>query len=279
MIKIYPLDSITKNSPIFERTKNFSLQENYKFLYYTINAKAAIQAICRKYCLKRTDEVAIFTTTDMPYVSTCVSATLFNYSKISRVLSSKTKLIYVIHEFGAVHESIDQLKKISVSRGIPLIEDCAHSPISNLAGRSVGFWGDYCIYSLSKHIPVKSAGVVCSKTELKFSNEELFDPFKIKDLKNLIELIPEISKRRSYVFENILKSFGDHIFLPYTSTGAVPYFAILKSKNADVCQHELTELGYELGRTYNKSWICIPTQPFASMEEWNVLFYHLRRLI
>ena len=49
-----------------------------KPMLFFINAKKAIHYLMEKFKLKRSDEVYISTTSDSLFVSTCVSATIFN---------------------------------------------------------------------------------------------------------------------------------------------------------------------------------------------------------
>jgi len=54
-----------------------------KNIHYFINGKAAITYLMNKLNLKREDGVFISTTSGSNFVSTCVSATIFNHCKIS----------------------------------------------------------------------------------------------------------------------------------------------------------------------------------------------------
>ena len=107
MIRILPLEQIKENG----LTKNFYLRsienDSHRELSeiigsdYTVfeSGKAAIRALIEDLKLTRNDEVLITTTTDTSFVSTCVSATIFNYCKISRILTENTKAIFIIHNF------------------------------------------------------------------------------------------------------------------------------------------------------------------------------------
>ncbi|MBF0527691.1 MAG: DegT/DnrJ/EryC1/StrS aminotransferase family protein [Deltaproteobacteria bacterium] len=113
--------------------------------------------------LCREDEVWVTTTFDLPNVSSCVTSTIFNHCKPSRVLSRATKAILVIHEFGVPHSQIEHFHCVSQELGIPLIEDCAHSLDSWLNNRLIGTWGDWTILSFPKVFPVREGGALLGK--------------------------------------------------------------------------------------------------------------------
>jgi hypothetical protein len=271
MIKIYPVHHLNRYTPKFVASEGFTLREfhPHKYVQYTNSAKSAINAICRKHHLSRQDEVLILTTTDKPYVSTCVSATIFNYAKISRVLSAQTRMIYVIHEFGIVHREIDKIRTLANQRKIPLIEDCAHSPMSHFLSRPSGSWGDYSIYSLSKHLPIASGGAVISKDLINLNQNEVPDPSLVVEIEKWIKFLPDICNRRRKIFEKISSIFPQEIHEPIAIDGSIPYFFIMKNKEWERITHEVDNRLIELGRTYNSNWICIPTQPFASDMQWD----------
>jgi dTDP-4-amino-4,6-dideoxygalactose transaminase len=127
----------------------------------TYNGRSALAALLQHLELRRTDEVFITTTFDYPNVSSCVTSTVFNFCKPARVMTAQTRAILVIHEFGVVHPETPGLRKEALRRGIPLIEDCAHTIASSSAeGWRVGKNGDWVIVSLPKVLPVTVGGLL-----------------------------------------------------------------------------------------------------------------------
>ena len=126
----------------------------------TYNGRSAITALLQSLGLNRNDEVWIVTTFDLPNVSSHVTCTIFNICKPSRVLTNKTKAIFVIHEFGVIHPEVKGLRKVATERKIPLIEDCAHTIDSKRDGVSAGRIGDYVIVSFPKIYPVTLGGML-----------------------------------------------------------------------------------------------------------------------
>lgn len=133
----------------------------------TSNGRAAISLLLERLKLSRKDEVYITTTFDFPNVSSCVTCTVFNYCKPSRVLTRNTRAVVVIHEFGVPHRRMDVLAALCRRRKMPLIEDCAHTISSFSGSRQVGTWGDWVICSLPKIFPVKDGGVLLSRRHVK----------------------------------------------------------------------------------------------------------------
>jgi dTDP-4-amino-4,6-dideoxygalactose transaminase len=82
---------------------------------------------------------------------------------VERVLSERTKAIIVTHLFGNPCQ-VREIVELARPRGIPVIEDCAQSFLSEHHGRIVGTWGDIGCYSLQqgKHITTGEGGLVVS---------------------------------------------------------------------------------------------------------------------
>lgn len=98
----------------------------------------------------------ITTTTDSPYVSSCVTSAIENVLPWSRTITDTTIGIFCIHEFGFTHPKLKELRLIANERGIPLIEDCAYGWHNGAIGNT----GDYAIYSLTKAFPLQFGGLI-----------------------------------------------------------------------------------------------------------------------
>jgi dTDP-4-amino-4,6-dideoxygalactose transaminase len=127
----------------------------------TATGRAAMTALFRHLNLGRDDEVYIATTFDLPHVAACVTCTVFNFARPSRVLTARTRAIFVIHEFGVPHPGTPALREEARRRGIPLIEDCAHTVASVAAdGWRVGELANWAIVSFPKVLPVRAGGLL-----------------------------------------------------------------------------------------------------------------------
>jgi dTDP-4-amino-4,6-dideoxygalactose transaminase len=67
------------------------------------------------------------------------------------------------HYFGP-GRSLAGVRKWCTTRGIALLEDCAHALFGQAGERPVGHWGDYATASLSKFSPTPEAGLLASAT-------------------------------------------------------------------------------------------------------------------
>ena len=135
-----------------------------KDLRYFDSGRAALSACLKFLRLKSFDEVLIETTTGGAYISSCVRNTIEETCRWSRIFSTRTKLILVIHEFGFPYPrpKMDKLRKMN----IPIMEDCAHSFGTRVEGNAVGEDGHFAIYSLTKYFPIPFGGCLLAKEKL-----------------------------------------------------------------------------------------------------------------
>lgn len=272
-IKILPVHYNKSRLNSF-RKFDFSLNHSSVFLN---NAKEAIHIIMKNEGLKRTDEVMISTTSDSNFVSSCVTSTIFNYAKISRVLTDKTRLIFVIHEFGFPNKKIKNLYQIAKQRNIVLVEDSAHSFHSILNDETNSFFGKYLIHSLPKSIPISNGGILrLKKDKLKIrENKEVKDAFKL--FSPYLEEI-RIKKRQHFLFfAEQFKEF-EHIYKLNKETSPFA-FGFFTKKYLEIYQYLENEKYIELLRTYNKEWVVIPINAMHSDYEINLIAKSIKSVL
>lgn len=161
-LPIYPINAPNANCSGLARTMDtpFYGAADWKH-HFAFSARYLLDRLLATLQLKRDDQIAILTTTDAAYVSTCVSITSFNHATISRVITKKTRVAIIIHEFGYIYPNLAQLCTDLRSRDVLIIEDCAHIfGAENHPGRSVGSYGDYALFSLPKVLPVRYGGLL-----------------------------------------------------------------------------------------------------------------------
>ena len=73
------------------------------------------------------------------------------------------RAILAAHYFG-LPQPMSALRAFCDTRGIALIEDCAHAFFGYSDDRAVGSWGDVAIASLTKFFPVPEGGLIASTT-------------------------------------------------------------------------------------------------------------------
>ncbi|MCS6795531.1 MAG: DegT/DnrJ/EryC1/StrS family aminotransferase [Raineya sp.] len=272
MVRIYPkyhLDNgIFQNLSPQEIPINF-LWGDKDFLFFS-SAREGIHYIANYLKLKREDEVFISTSSDMNYVAACVSATLFNYAKVSRVLTEHTKLIYVIHELGIPNEQIFCLLSEAKQRDIPLLEDCAHGIDSYIHGHRIGTLGDYALYSLPKHLPIDFGGILVGEhlpRNLPPYNSKLAYIVEQKYLEYLPYLLVLSDLRREqYAY---LKNTLSHISIAfeYKIGSYAPYTLNLYTEKASELYEQLSGKIVECLPVYIPNWFCIPTQPLMNDQD------------
>lgn len=125
------------------------------------NARTAIWACLKILQLSKSDEVCIVTTSNGPYISSCVTKAIEAVCSWSRVVTNATKLVLVIHEFG-IPCSLSRMHELQKLR-IPILEDCAYAVGSRFEGGDVGRYGDFAVYSLPKFYPVETGGLLVSR--------------------------------------------------------------------------------------------------------------------
>lgn len=161
---------------------------------FTADGKDAINKLMCHLNLHPEDEVYIVSTFDATYVSKCVTCSIFNHAKPSKVLTDKTKAIYIIHDHGFPFTSMLEMIKLGKKMNIPLIEDCAHSITSKYIGKDgvIGSESDYTIFSFRKVFPVAVGGIG-------FKSENEFMSFNSDPhLNNSQEILWHLSKSSEY---------------------------------------------------------------------------------
>jgi hypothetical protein len=281
MIYIYPLQQI--NSIFDSKEKCLGRIEDYgssrldEVLHsnYVLfeSGKAAIKELARHLNLQREDEIFITTTTDTSYVSTCVSSTLFNYCRISRVLTPATKAIFVIHTFCIPNPKLTQLRKIADDRNIPLIEDCISAFDSiDERGIQLGSIGDYAVYSLPKIFPIEYGGVLASRNS---GLPQGADEYLEDELKKWLPKIRYLKaqRRKHYLLlqryiQNIIYNINDQIN-PFM-------FGFINSN----CSEVVKKLDFvELGKTHVRHELHIPLNPFAATDEYERVISTLNDMV
>lgn len=81
--------------------------------------------------------------------------------RIDAATAAAAGAMFVAHFFGLAR-SLAAVQAWCRSRGIVLVEDCAHCYFGMAGERPVGHWGDYATASLSKFFPVPEGGLLAS---------------------------------------------------------------------------------------------------------------------
>ena len=93
---------------------------------------------------------------------------------LDKKISKNTKAIIPIH-YGGLPCEINELKKISLNKNIPLIEDCAEALGTKINGKSAGIYGKISIFSFApnKILTTGEGGAICT------NSKNLFEKLKL----------------------------------------------------------------------------------------------------
>lgn len=78
-------------------------------------------------------------------------------ASVERRITDRTKAVLVLHAFGCPCE-VESIVAMAESRGVPVVEDCAHSLGATVGGRATGSFGAAGFFSLETTKPVNTFG-------------------------------------------------------------------------------------------------------------------------
>lgn len=230
---------------------------------FTQSGRSALGAILDSLDLEPSDDVMIANSSGQTYVSACVTCTVFNHCRPSRVLDDRTRAILVIHEYGFPHPRLGELVDAAGARGIPLIEDCAHSLDSTLDGVPLGSFGDYAIFSLPKVLPVAAGGILVAAAG---DAAALCAPSAEAEAAYADHLatIPEYSRRRRSNYEAVCALLPDVPLLLEAEPGVTPWHVPLVTDRAREIRRRSTAV--EWGSTLENDLLLVTTNPLVEPE-------------
>lgn len=243
----------------------------------TPNGSMAISVILSSLDLNPDDEIYVTTTFEKPNVSSCVTCTIFNFCKPSRVLTSKTKAILVVHEFGVPHARLDDLATIAKQKSIPLIEDCAHTIDSRFNGEMVGRIGDYAICSLPKIFPVQQGGLLIGENVT--YKPTVIQSKIIDQVRNIfpkyMSLIKEYSDKKRTSFRSLQAKFERISLKPlYELNEDISpsfHFPLVTDKFEDVIE-QASQFGIDCGLWHGTNIVVLPAHQFLEEEHLERIF-------
>jgi len=107
--------------------------------------------------------------------------------ELVRIKDKNIKALMITHYLGFPQE-IDEIEKYCKEKNIYLIEDCAHSFLSNFKEQQLGSYGDIAFFSILKTLPVPNGGLlIINRDELNY-NLEKEKPNIFTTMSHMIEL-------------------------------------------------------------------------------------------
>ncbi|MCG8570764.1 MAG: aminotransferase class V-fold PLP-dependent enzyme [Spirochaetes bacterium] len=166
------------------KTSNVYNWFNKNKIIYFHKARVAIKYLCDKIGVEPDDEILVPSyncgSEIDPLYQTGAKLIVYNIKKdcsldikdLKNSISDKTKIIYVIHYYGFVHNLTD-IVEVCKTKNIYLIEDCALSLFTKHDYKNVGCLGDAAIFSFPKTLPVPDGGALVANNHDLFSNNIL----------------------------------------------------------------------------------------------------------
>jgi hypothetical protein len=198
---------------------------------YTKSGRSAISIALSELRLQKDDIITILTTSGNSYISGCVTREIEKYCQWSRKLENNSRAIFVNHEFGFCFEKLETLKQYR----LPIIEDCAHSFVSDNLERTTAQVGDFTIFSFPKFFPIQCGGGLLCKREVEIKSDiemNMADYIK-RVLSYYVDQIEEFSLRRLKNYR-YLTGLLNSIDLPVRfeiTPGSIPGVFVFKDKN------------------------------------------------
>ena len=228
---------------------------------FTPSGRAALDATLRTLALDPHDDVLITNSSGQTYVSSCVTCTVFNHCRPTRVLTDRTRAIVVIHEYGYPHPELAALLESARNRGIPLIEDCAHSLDSISEGVPLGSLGDFAIFSLSKVLPVPGGGILVTDGRSGVAADVDDDTEAEAAYRTHLPALPEYSLRRRRNYDAVRARFPELDVQLEAGSGITPFFVGLITPRAAEIRARSSAI--EWGSTLRDDLLLVPTNPFV----------------
>lgn len=271
MIYLLPYHHATKKPSQVEKVDPVKWLEQFyekPFCYITPSGKDAISVLLKSLDLKLSDEIFVTTTFGYPNVSSCVTSTIFNYCKPSRIITSATRAIFAIHEFGVPHADLLNLRNKADELSIPLIEDLAHTLNSFSDSYRVGENADYIICSFPKIFPVLYGGALIGQ-KVAYDPSEL-DRSKIRDTADFLgyslPMLEKYSDSRRVVFQKLTRAFSRIGLSPVfeLNDSITPWFFPVQMQNWQKCIAEAQNYGIECGLWHGTNIVVFPCHQFLS---------------
>jgi len=224
--------------------------------------------------LDRSDVITVLTTSQERYVSICVSVTAFNFASVARVVTDRTRVIIVIHEFGYVDTDFPKQCEEWRARGITVLEDCAHVAGITIGSARVGDYGDAALFSLPKIIPAKFGGLLRTRKPFRLPTMDETTSSATMEGKAAAEAsLPYVGRFNALRKERhqlLRDGLGLPPWEPSKSVVSVPWFSMYTDPGNEAYEAYFPDVSW--GRaTLEADRLQIPTNPLVPLREFEAL--------
>jgi perosamine synthetase len=151
-----------------------------------------------------------------------------DFQELERRIQSGARALLVVHFFGFT-APIRECRGLATRYNIPLIEDCAHLPVSVLESDAVDTFGDASIFSLRKSLPLDDGGELAlhaSYAPLTFDWERETPLQTLKSIWHFVERISQAKRltraQKSIAVPRLPRSNSLSGLNPSSETGSKP---------------------------------------------------------
>ncbi len=284
LIPFYRISPFTNKAAAINRklkaTGAFSDYFNQRFPDYhwqfTMSGREALRLALVDIGLQRSDNVSILTTSGNFYISGCVTVEIERLCNWSRNPDDHSNAILVNHEFGYPYEALKNVFKYKV----PVIEDCAHSFISQNREGSVGTVGDYLIFSLPKFFPIQFGGIYCRRKSLN-GLPKTHDSAEFQYINNVLDYyIPDIDSfadARKLNFRYFCQKFAQNGWFPHfipeeRHIPGVFMFNLKEGEDGQGLKEHLQRNGVEASVFYKENAVFIPVHHMLAMDDMDYIY-------
>ena len=123
----------------------------------------------------------------------------FDLNMIESLISnSNVAAILAVHYFG-FPTNIEEIVELCQKNNVHVVEDCAHSFLTKICGKSVGSFGDISIFSMRKTLAIPDGGALKLNVSI---------PLRPQSIKKNMQWFREVLYLGSRIFESIICFIG-----------------------------------------------------------------------
>jgi dTDP-4-amino-4,6-dideoxygalactose transaminase len=132
--------------------------------YLAVGVRPGDEVIVPSYTMAATAAAVIYAGATPVFADiTSLTEPLIDVEHVSSLITPRTRAVVAMH-FGGYAAPVDRLAELCDDRGLALIEDAAHSPLTTLRGRRMGTWGLAAAFSFfsNKVLAAGEGGLVAT---------------------------------------------------------------------------------------------------------------------
>ncbi|CAL2090799.1 DegT/DnrJ/EryC1/StrS family aminotransferase [Tenacibaculum sp. 190524A05c] len=175
-----------------------------------------------------------------------------------KVSENENPLVLLVHYFGFIDASYDQITNWLITNNVFFVEDAAHAWLTDLIGGRSGRKGSYSFYSLHKLLPLSTGGFMVTNNVKENEDTDKTNPF----LELNYDLLSIYNIRRinyNYLCNLLRDVSGIEVIFENLEDGICPQTlpVIVHNYNRDKLYEEMNEMGFGLVSLYHTMIKCL----------------------